>query len=59
MRGALSRIQQVLRAKDEEMSWVDSCCLQLTMRNRSGKEDKYTFQMASPGVRKSWIIGNI
>jgi len=56
---ALSNIQQKLQQKAEEMSWIDSCCLQLIIRNRSGKEEKFTFQMDSPDARKDWVIGNI
>ena len=57
MRGALSRIQQLLQAKDEQMSWIDSCCLELLLRSRSGREERFTFQMESPEARKNWIIG--
>lgn len=56
-RAALNRIQQQLQQKDEEMAWIDSCCLQLVVRNRSGKEEKFTFQMESPDIRKDWVIG--
>ena len=55
---ALSQIQQKLQRKDEEMAWIDACCLQLVIRNRSGKEEKFTFQTDSPDTRKDWIIGN-
>jgi Rho guanine nucleotide exchange factor 10 len=56
-RAALNRIQQQLQQKDEEMAWIDSCCLQLSVRNRSGKEEKFTFQTESPDIRKDWVIG--
>lgn len=56
-RAALNRIQQQLQQKDEEMAWIDSCCLQLIVRNRSGKEEKFTFQTESPDIRKDWVIG--
>jgi Rho guanine nucleotide exchange factor 10 len=56
-RGALNRIQQQLQQKDEEVAWIDSCCLQLLVRNRSGKEEKFTFQTESPDIRKDWVIG--
>lgn len=39
------------------MAWIDACCLQLIVRNRSGKEDKFTFQTDSPNTLKDWIIG--
>ncbi|XP_046653295.1 rho guanine nucleotide exchange factor 10-like protein isoform X3 [Daphnia pulicaria] len=55
-RAALNRIQQQLQQKDEEMAWIDSCCLQLLVRNRSGKEEKFTFQTESPDIRKDWVI---
>ncbi|XP_059352325.1 uncharacterized protein LOC130695539 [Daphnia carinata] len=55
-RAALNRIQQQLQQKDEEMAWIDSCCLQLVVRNRSGKEEKFTFQTESPDIRKDWVI---
>ena len=57
-RAALSHIQQQLQQKDEEMAWIDSCCLQLIVRSRSGKEEKFTFQTESPEIRKDWVIGN-
>lgn len=44
--------------KDEEISWVDSCCLQLVLKNaaKGGKEDvTYTFQIENPVVKKDWI----
>lgn len=59
MRGALSRIQRLLQAKDEEMSWIDSCCLELSGRSRAGREERFTFQMESPDARKNWIIGQL
>lgn len=44
--------------KDEEILWVDSCCLQLVLKNaaKGGKEDvTYTFQIENPVVKKDWI----
>lgn len=58
-RAALARIQQQLQQKDEEMAWIDSCCLQLVVRSRSGKEERFTFQTESPDIRKDWVIGEI
>jgi len=58
---ALSRIQQKLQHKDEEMAWIDSCCLQLIIKSRSGREERplvYHFQTESPVVKKDWVIGN-
>lgn len=37
------------------MAWVDSCCLQIITKNKSGKEDTYTFQTENPTVKKDWI----
>lgn len=41
--------------KDEEMAWVDSCLLQLVVKNKSGKEETFTFQTENPSVKKEWI----
>ncbi|XP_055551577.1 uncharacterized protein LOC129733952 isoform X2 [Wyeomyia smithii] len=54
----LADIQASIQKKDEEISWVDSCCLQLVLKNatKGGKEDlTYTFQIESPVVKKDWI----
>ncbi|XP_053698315.1 uncharacterized protein LOC128745303 isoform X2 [Sabethes cyaneus] len=54
----LADIQTSIQKKDEEISWVDSCCLQLVLKNatKGGKEDlTYTFQIESPLVKKDWI----
>ncbi|XP_075237869.1 rho guanine nucleotide exchange factor 10-like [Lycorma delicatula] len=49
----MSWIQNEIQQKDEQMAWVDSCCLQLHIK---GKEDNsYVFQMESPDIRKEWI----
>lgn len=53
-RGLLNSIQCEIQHKDDQMAWVDSCCLQLQLRN---KDDTYTFQMDSPEARKEWITG--
>lgn len=37
------------------MSWVDSCCLQIIAKNKSGKEETLTFQTENPSVKKEWI----
>lgn len=37
------------------MAWVDSCCLQIIAKNKSGKEETYTFQTENPNVKKDWI----
>lgn len=51
----LSNIQLSIQKKDEEMAWVDSCCLQLIARNKNGKEETFTFQTENPSVKKEWI----
>lgn len=33
------------------MAWVDSCCLQLTIR---GREEPLTFRASEPGARLAW-----
>lgn len=33
------------------MAWVDSCCLQLTIR---GREEPVTFRASEPGARLAW-----
>lgn len=33
------------------MAWVDSCCLQLTIR---GREEPLTFRANEPGARLAW-----
>ncbi|XP_067641888.1 uncharacterized protein [Eurosta solidaginis] len=54
-RNVLNTIQASIQRKDEEMAWVDSCCLQLIARSKSGKEETYTFQTLNPNVKKEWI----
>jgi Rho guanine nucleotide exchange factor 10 len=45
-----------LQKKDEEISWVDSCCLQLVLKNnKGGKDETLTFQTENPNVKKEWI----
>lgn len=47
----LQNIQQSIQKKDDEMAWVDSCCLQLTIR---GREEPVTFRAQEPGARVAW-----
>ncbi|XP_017146061.1 uncharacterized protein LOC108158321 isoform X2 [Drosophila miranda] len=54
-RTVLNAIQGSIQRKDEEMAWVDSCCLQVVGRHKSGKEETFTFQTQSPHVKKEWI----
>lgn len=51
----LTSIQLSIRKKDEEMAWVDSCCLQLMAKNKNGKEETFTFQTENPSVKQEWI----
>ncbi|XP_055305474.1 rho guanine nucleotide exchange factor 10-like protein isoform X2 [Sitodiplosis mosellana] len=51
----LATIQSSIQKKDEEMAWVDSCCLQLIVRTKNGKEETFTFQTEDPSVKKEWI----
>lgn len=50
----LQEIQYSIQRKDEEMAWVDSCCLQLLAKSK-GKEEVFTFQTDNPSVKKEWI----
>lgn len=45
----------ISQKKDEEMAWLDSCCLQLVVRGKSGKEETFTFQTDSPNIKKEWM----
>ncbi|KAF2349796.1 Dbl (DH) domain [Trinorchestia longiramus] len=49
--GVLDVIQQNIQARDDRMSWLDGCCLQI----KAGK-DVMTFHVQDPGVKKDWII---
>ncbi|XP_066901721.1 rho guanine nucleotide exchange factor 10 [Halyomorpha halys] len=51
-RALLDSIQREIQRKDEQLAWLDSCCLQLSLR---GKEETLTFQMNSQETRKEWI----
>lgn len=53
-RKILQQIQTSIQQKDEEMAWMDSCCLQLVVRTK-GKEEIYTFQTDNPNIKKEWI----
>ncbi|CAH0751444.1 unnamed protein product [Diatraea saccharalis] len=50
-RALLQNIQRSIQKKDDEMAWVDSCCLQLTIR---GREEPVTFRASEPGARLAW-----
>ena len=55
----LSDIQSSIRQKDEEMSWVDACCLQFAIKTGKGSRgsESCTFQTRDPNVKKEWIVG--
>lgn len=55
-KNVLNTIQSSIRKKDEEMAWVDSCCLQLIIKQKSGKEETLTFRTNDPSVKKEWIM---
>jgi len=55
-RNVLNSIQTSIRKKDEEMAWVDSCCLQLIIKQKSGKEETLTFRTENPNIKKEWIM---
>lgn len=50
----LHQIQSSIQQKDEEMAWVDSCCLQLIAKSK-GKDESFTFQTENPSIKKEWI----
>lgn len=52
----LQQIQSSIQRKDEEMAWVDSCCLQLVAKTKGGKGEEitYTFQTEGPSVKREW-----
>ncbi|KAJ3642853.1 hypothetical protein Zmor_025602 [Zophobas morio] len=53
-RKILQQIQTSIQQKDEEMAWVDSCCLQLVVKTK-GKEETFTFKTDNPSIKKEWI----
>ena len=57
--GIMAEIQKSIRQKDEEMSWVDACCLQIAIKGKSSKDktETFTFQTRDPNVKKEWIVG--
>ncbi|XP_054721997.1 rho guanine nucleotide exchange factor 10-like, partial [Uloborus diversus] len=55
LQGISTSIQESIRQKCEEISLLDSCCLQLAVpvKSRSNKES-ICFQMSSPSVKRDW-----
>lgn len=56
--GILSEIQKSIRQKDEEMSWVDACCLQIAIKSSKNSRnlESCTFQTRDPNIKKEWIV---
>jgi hypothetical protein len=52
----MADIQRSIRQKDEEMSWLDACCLHFAIKGKT-KTETYTFQTRDPNVKKEWIVG--
>ena len=52
----MADIQRSIRQKDEEMSWLDACCLHFAIKGKA-KTETYTFQTRDPNVKKEWIVG--
>ena len=57
----LADIQSSIRQKDEEMSYMDACCLQLVLKGRNSKDkpETYTFQTRDPNAKREWIVGEL
>lgn len=52
-----SNIQRALHVRDEQMAWVDACCLQFTVKIKDGREkETYTFQTDNPVIKKDWVV---
>ena len=51
--------QSSIRQKDEEMSYMDACCLQIALKGRNSKDkpETYTFQTRDPNAKREWIVG--
>lgn len=56
-RQIMASIQTSIQQKDEEIAWVDSCCLQFTIKTKPGKEEQFTFQTENPNIKKEWSTG--
>ncbi|XP_071748462.1 rho guanine nucleotide exchange factor 10 isoform X4 [Lepeophtheirus salmonis] len=53
--GVMSKIQGLIREKDEEISWLDACCFQLSFKSSKGHGDIISFQTSDPNVKHEWI----
>ncbi|KAH9376985.1 hypothetical protein HPB48_021541 [Haemaphysalis longicornis] len=48
-------IQDAVRQKDEEITLLDSCCLQLALPQKSKSQKvQVSFQLSSPAVKRDW-----
>ncbi|XP_042146712.1 rho guanine nucleotide exchange factor 10-like protein isoform X3 [Ixodes scapularis] len=48
-------IQEAVRHKDEEITLLDSCCLQLALPHKSKSQKvQVSFQLSSPAVKRDW-----
>lgn len=48
-------IQDAVRHKDEEITLLDSCCLQLALPHKSKSQKvQVSFQLSSPAVKRDW-----
>ncbi|XP_064461059.1 rho guanine nucleotide exchange factor 10-like isoform X2 [Ornithodoros turicata] len=48
-------IQDAIRQKDEEITLLDSCCLQLAVPHKSKSQKvQISFQMSTPAVKRDW-----
>jgi len=52
----MTDIQSSIRQKDEEMSWLDACCLHFSIKGKT-KFEAFTFQTRDPTIKKDWIVG--
>ncbi|XP_076046549.1 uncharacterized protein LOC143028404 isoform X2 [Oratosquilla oratoria] len=54
---AAASIQRAIHHKDEQIAWVESCCLQFTVKTKERKEkETFTFQTENPRIKKDWIV---
>lgn len=56
-RRILHQIQSSIQRKDEEIAWIDSCCLQLVAKTKGGRGEEvtHTFQTEGPHVKREWV----
>lgn len=54
-RNALNTIQSIIKKKDEEIAWMDSCCIQMVLKSKPGKDESVTFRTDNPEIKREWI----